>query len=81
MRAYVLLKVMPQDTTELMRKLQDETGITEASLIHGPYDCVAHVEAKDLPGINDAVMRIRAIPGVLETLTCLVVQSWHRSTQ
>ncbi len=79
MRAYILLKVSPQETMSLMRNLKEEQGITQASVIHGPYDCLVEVEAKDLDEINQIMMRIRAMAGVIETLTCLVVQSWRRS--
>ncbi len=79
MRAYIMLNVKPQDTAAVIQRLQGEPLIIEASLIHGPYDCVAHVESKDLQGINDTVMRIRSFEGVLDTMTCLVIQSWLRS--
>jgi DNA-binding Lrp family transcriptional regulator len=78
MRAYVLIKAEPHHTMGIMKLLQNEPGISEASLIHGPYDCVVHLEGKNLDDINEAVLRIREIPGVAETLTCLVVRSWQR---
>ncbi len=78
MRAFVLLKVSPQETAQLMQDLKQEERIQEANLIHGPYDCVLEVDGKDLEAINGAVMRIRSMPGVTDTLTCLVIQSWQR---
>jgi hypothetical protein len=78
MRAYVVLKVSPQHTAGLMQSLKGDSGITQASLIHGPYDCLLAVDGKDLETINETVLRIREREGVLETMTCLVVQSWER---
>ena len=78
MRAYILLRVSPQHTAGLMKGLKGESGIRRANLIHGPYDCLLEVNGKDLEAINDTVFRIREREGVLETMTCLVVQSWKR---
>jgi DNA-binding Lrp family transcriptional regulator len=78
MRAFVLLKVNPPDTPELMSRLQKQECILEASLIHGPYDCLVEVQAPGLVEINEAVAEIRLIKGVVDTLTSLVVHSWQR---
>jgi hypothetical protein len=78
MRAYIVFKVEPQHTAQLMHDLKTEEAIVQASLIHGPYDCVAEVEEKDLQGINDLVMRLRTRQGVKDTMTCLVIQSWRK---
>ena len=78
MRAYILLKVAPQNTAALMQELKNNEAVIEANLIHGPYDCLLEIEARDLDHLNEAVMDIRALKGVGDTLTCLVVQSWRR---
>jgi DNA-binding Lrp family transcriptional regulator len=79
MRAYLFIKVTPQDTMRLMHDLKANEHITEASLIHGPYDCVVIIHALDMEGLNKAVMQIREMKGVLETTTCLIMQSWLKS--
>ncbi len=78
MRAYLLLKVKPQETMHLMHDLQDEHRILEASVVHGPYDCVMVLQGRALDDLNDAVMAIRKRPCVVETMTSLIVQSWQR---
>jgi hypothetical protein len=78
MRAYVLLKVQPQDTTRLLHDLQQNEHVLEASLIHGLYDCLLTVQAVDLDALNAAVLDIRSIPGVLESVSSLIVHSWQR---
>lgn len=79
MRAYVLLKVKPAKSADLMTMLKQVSGVAQADLIHGPYDCIAHVDAPDIHKVNETVMDIRAISGVMESMTCLVIQSWRRS--
>jgi len=79
MRAYVLLKVKPQDTMRLMHDLKDNDNVLGASVIHGPYDCVALVQGLDLDELNKTVLDIRAQVGVIDTMTSLVVQSWERA--
>ena len=79
MRAYVLLKVMPQHMTNLMHDLKDNSHVREASLIHGHYDCLALVQGKDLDEVNDVVLKVRQMTGVTESSTHLIVQFWERT--
>ena len=79
MRAYIVLKVEPQSTANFMQELKHEKPIVQASLIHGPYDCVVEVEADGLDMIHQVVMRLREMKGVIDTMTCIVIQSWQRT--
>nr|MBN1229487.1 Lrp/AsnC ligand binding domain-containing protein [Anaerolineae bacterium] len=79
MRAYILLNIKPQHTAALMKNLKDEESIISAGLVHGPYDGILEVKDKNLEGINKLVLRIRAMKGIVETVTCLVVQSWSHT--
>jgi DNA-binding Lrp family transcriptional regulator len=78
MRAFILLKVNPNDTPHLMQEFKEAAYIQQADFIHGPFDCLLEVEAKSLDEINKAVLDLRARKGIVETLTCLVIQSWQR---
>ena len=78
MRAYILLEVLPQETISVYEELKADQFVTEAAVIHGPYDCVALLEGATLEEINDVVMRLRQKEGVRGTMTCLVVQSYHK---
>jgi len=62
----------------VMHDLKGEPQITEANLIHGPYDCLIEVDGQTLDEVNQTVMRIREMSGIDDTVTCLVVQSWQR---
>ncbi|HOA22471.1 MAG TPA: Lrp/AsnC ligand binding domain-containing protein [Aggregatilineales bacterium] len=79
MRAYILLDVAPQVTVDVYDALKSEPYVTEAAVIHGPYDCIALVEHATLDDINEIVLRLRAIEGVRDTTTCLVMQSFERT--
>lgn len=80
MRAYVVFRIDPPETVNILNALRDVPEVSEASVIHGPFDCVAHIQAPTLEGINDFVLQARSWNGVEETMTCLVVQSWLRQS-
>ena len=47
----------------------------QADAITGEYDVIALVEAADVPSIGRLIVeRVQAAPGVIKTITCLVVQ-------
>lgn len=79
MRAYVMIKMKPKKSAQLMQDLKEIEAITEACLVHGEYDCIATLEAKDLLGINNAVIQIRTMKGILDTMTSMIVHSWHHA--
>ena len=78
MRAYVLVKLVPGSELEIMGNLQEMEAILGANIVHGPYDCVVELRREDFVGINDTIFQIRAMKGVVDTLTCLVTHSWIR---
>ena len=78
MRAFVLLRVQPQETMTLMHEFRKNDAIIEAAVVHGPYDCMLKVVVDDIEALNNLVNDIRIMKGVLETMTCLIIQSWTR---
>ncbi|HLV44068.1 MAG TPA: Lrp/AsnC ligand binding domain-containing protein [Aggregatilineales bacterium] len=81
MRAYILVKTDPQYTIEVYDALKKDKYVTEAAVIHGPFDCIGLVERARLADLNSAVMRIREIEGVKDTTTCIVMQSFRRQVE
>lgn len=76
MKAYVLVSIRTGDMQSVVRHLKTVTGVVEASMTFGPYDAVATIEAKDVNAIGKILYsQIQPIPGVLETLTCLAVDT------
>ncbi len=75
MKAYVLMHVRPGSVPEVVRNLRRLKGVTQANMTFGPYDVVAEVEVHDFNALGPLVAsEIQAIPGVMDTLTCLVVE-------
>jgi len=62
------------ETADAVRMMRKVKGIVAADTTFGPYDVVAQVEADNLDNIGRIVIReIRTLPGVSDTLTCVVV--------
>ncbi len=76
MKAYVLLEIRTGDITTVIGHLKRVEGVIEANMTFGPYDAVAVVKAQNIKELGTILsQRIQPIPGVLETLTCMAVDS------
>jgi DNA-binding Lrp family transcriptional regulator len=74
MKAYILIHVRPGAVPEVVRTLRKIKGVVEANMTFGPYDVVAIVEVVNFNALGPMVAsEIQPIPGVMDTLTCLVV--------
>jgi len=73
-RAYVLISATAGKALEVATTLKDQQGVVQADAITGEYDVIALVEAADVPSIGRLIVeRVHAAPGVIKTITCLVV--------
>lgn len=76
MKAYVLIHTRTGAITEALRNMKRLPEITEANMTFGPYDIVAVILADDINHLGKIIAtEIQPIPGVIDTLTCLVVES------
>lgn len=76
MKAYVLIHTQSSETPEVVNMLRRIKGVTSADITFGPFDAVAQVEAADLNIVGRIIVgEIRALPGVINTVTCLAVNS------
>ncbi len=76
MKAYVLITIRAGQIASVLGHLQRVEGVLEATMTFGPYDCVAIIAADDLKEIGRIIHKgIQPIPGVLETLTCLAIET------
>lgn len=76
MKAIVLIKFNTGDLKEAFNDLKRLRSVTEAHLTFGPYDAIAIVQAQNLQSLGQIVAReIQLIPGLVETCTCLMVDS------
>ena len=76
MKAYVLITARTGEVSDVVRQLKQVSHVTEANLTFGPYDAVAIVEAADIDQIGVIIYQeTQPIPGILDTLTCLSVNT------
>lgn len=76
MKAYVMINVRTGEIREVVKNLRRLEGVLEANMTFGPYDVVAVVQAADVNHLGSLLATgIQPIPGILETLTCLAVES------
>lgn len=74
MKAYVMIHVRPGSVPEVVRNLRRLKGVMDAHMTFGPYDVVAIVQSNDINSLGPLIANeVQPIPGVLDTLTCLVV--------
>jgi len=76
MKAYVLINIRAGDIASVIHHMKRVDGVSEAAMTFGPYDGVAIVEAEDIRAIGQIIYKhIQPIPGVIETLTCLAIDT------
>ncbi len=74
MKAYVLVHVRTGSVSEVLRNLKRLDNVKEANMTFGPYDIVALINAEDVNNLGKLIAsEIQPIPGILDTLTCLIV--------
>lgn len=73
-KAYVLIETAANKTRQVVSALKRLEEIKAADPVTGPYDIIAVVEGMDLDAIGTLVTEsIHPIPGIIHTLTCLVI--------
>ena len=74
--AYVLLTVEPAKTAAIVKRLHAIHGATVRE-VTGPYDVVVELETDTTVDITSTVRsKIRSIPGVTSTITCLWIEGF-----
>lgn len=76
MKAYILINVRIGSITEVIHNLRKIDGIIEANMTFGPFDAVVVVKADSVNHLGRLIANdIHPIPGVKETITCLVTET------
>ena len=74
MKAYILIRIQAGNSSEVIQNVRALRGVEKASLTFGPFDALAEVAGANLSEIGKLVhFELLAIPGILETTTCLAV--------
>ncbi len=69
--SYVLIVVSIGKEFDVLNKIRDLPGVTEAVVVYGEYDLVVRIEADNMKVIDNVVTSIRNIPSVLRTVTLI----------
>ena len=69
--SYVLIVVSIGKEFDVLNKIRDLLGVTEAVVVYGEYDLVVRIEADNMKVIDNVVTSIRNIPSVLRTVTLI----------
>lgn len=71
-KAYILVKVVPHQEDAVLRELSKIPAVTEAHKLFGQFDLIVEIERQAMRQVMEAVTQLRAIKGVLDTITNLV---------
>jgi len=75
MKAYVMIHVRPGSVLEVVRNLKRLKGVVDAQMTFGPYDGGAIGHSSEVTSLGPLIANeVQPIPGVVDTLTCLVVE-------
>ena len=74
-RVYILVNVMPGEDRTIRDSLRKINGVAAADVITGHYDIAAVLEAENMGGIFDNILKkVRAIKGITRTETFVAVE-------
>ena len=73
-QAFVLIETRIGAAKDVVASLRRMQSVKEVSVIIGPYDVIARVEAEGVEGILAAVRnQVQQVPGIRRTLTCVAI--------
>ena len=74
MKAFILINIRTGEIPQVVDQLKSLSGVTEAHMTLGPYDAIAVIEGADVKEIGKLLAEtIQPVPGILDTLTCLLI--------
>ena len=72
--AYIFIETTQGKARAIAQEITRIQGVKTAHTVTGPYDVVTYVEADSISVLGDFIVtKIQAIPGVLRTLTNVVI--------
>ena len=74
-KAYVSIVVAPKAAAGVIRALQRMAELRALYSVSGPSDLLAVVEAEDVPLLDGALDRIRAVEGVERTQSSIILST------
>lgn len=74
-RAITMLEVRGRNTDQVLRDLRGVLGIAALHTTNGKWDVVAEIRCDDLDGLDRVLNELRAIDGVVNSETSLLLSS------
>jgi|FaiFalDrversion3_1042247.scaffolds.fasta_scaffold00390_5 DNA-binding Lrp family transcriptional regulator len=75
-KAYILITADTAQTKQVVDTLRRNPKLREVNEVLGPFDIIVEMEAPSLDGITSTLREeVRPIPGIRNTLTCVVMRS------
>ena len=72
--AYIFIETTQGKARSIAREIAKIPGVKTAHSVTGPYDVITYVQADSISVLGDFIVtKIQAIPGVLRTLTNVVI--------
>jgi len=72
--AYIFIETTQGKARSIAREISRIPGVETAHSVTGPYDVITYVQADSINVLGDFIVtKIQALPGVLRTLTNVVI--------
>jgi DNA-binding Lrp family transcriptional regulator len=74
--AYLFIETSQGKARTIAQEVSQISGVKTANSVTGPYDVIAYVEAESVNVLGDFIVsQVQSIPGVLRTLTNVVIDA------
>ena len=73
---FILVNVKPGAVKEVSKQLTEIETVSEVYEVHGREDLIVKVRGKNLSELRTVILRVRAIPDVVETAFIPVFKTW-----
>lgn len=73
---FILVNVKPGAVKEVCRQLCEIERVSELHEIHGSEDLIVKVRAKNLGRLRPVILKVRAIPDVVDTEFIPIFKTW-----
>jgi DNA-binding Lrp family transcriptional regulator len=74
--AYIFIETVQGKARTVAREITQIPGVRTAHSVTGPYDVITYVQTDSIHVLGDFIVtKIQAIPGVLRTLTNVVIDA------
>lgn len=73
---FILVNVKPGAVKEVSKQLAEIERVSEVHEIHGSEDLIVKVRAKNLGRLRSVILKVRGIPGVVDTEFIPIFKTW-----